>query len=603
MDGTQYQSYDASRTNTRMYALKQAVDQFITNIKTDATTNNLDNKIAIVKFAGDAYYDNETSTDATGNHKYYDTREWNGRQWVTTRHWIDASDANFNSQDIYNASEIVMGFTSVTSGEQDLRNAINGLVPGGATAADYGVNKAVALTRTLFNNPTSANPTPKDVTNKMIVFFTDGDPNHQSGFDTDVATTAISTMRPIKSWTAFNDSETGASGKIKVYTIGTFGGTPDANTTGRYMHRLSSNYPNASGMGTNGGGSGGNANAGYYILANNIDDLVAAFGKISNDVAQPAFIIKNNAASVVDIVAKSYAIPKDADASQVKVYTTPCTGYANGQYTFSRDIENDWVPQDPDAIGLDVDKDNGKITVNKYNFTDSDNICAENTDGSYRGNQLIIEIPIVMNPSAVGGQSIQTNAPGSGLTYVDENNVTQTITFESPDIHLPINLEIQKRGLNVGESAKFTIERKWNGKASEKPADIDANKWYEYTSIFVTRTSESQTGDTSPSVFIVGLDPNYLYKINEDEWSWSYGVSEVYGFNNIDGQDDPVRYDFEDTGNVTSDKLNRNPFIFVNRQKDNIDIIVRHAESIVTNEFRKAGTGTSTGVTVNSKGN
>ena len=593
MSGTQYNNWDASRTDTRMYALKQAVNQFITDIKTDATTNNVNNRIAIVKFAGDQYYtgSGQDSATATGNHKYYTSN--NGRT-----QFIDENDSNFDSQERYNCTEIVMGFTSVTSGEQDLRNAINGLVPGGATAADYGVYKARALMRTLFNNPTSNNPTPKEVTNKMIVFFTDGEPNHQSGFVKTVAETAIETMRPMKGWTAFDDEETGASGKTKVYTIGTFGGTPSDDVT-TYMNRVSSNYPNATGMDAGEAGSG--SATGYYILANNAQDLVNAFGKISSDVASPAFIIKNNAASVVDIVAKSYALPTDADASEVKVYTTPCTGYANNQYTFSRTI-SEWIPQDAAGIGLDVDDENGVITVSNFKFTDSDNIVAVKPDGeTYQGNQLIIEIPIIMNQSAVGGQSIQTNAPGSGLTYIDENDQEQKITFETPTIHLPINIEIQKRGLNVGESAKFTIQRKWNGKASDKPADIDANTWYDYTSVFVTRTSESQTGDDSPSVFIVGFDPNYLFKIKEEGWSWSYGISEVYGYNHVDGQDEPVRYDFEDVDDVTSDKINLNPFIFVNSRKDEIDFIVRHAESIVTNEFRNATGTAQAGETVNSK--
>lgn len=597
MDGTTHDNYDASSTKTRMYALKQAVNQFITDIKTDATTNNVNNRIAIVKFAGDQYYtgSGQDSEVATGNHKYYvDNR---GRT-----QWLNEGDQNFNSQYRYNATEIVKGFTSVTSGEQELKDAINGLVPGGATAVDFGVFKARALMRTLFTNPTSSTPTPKEVTNKMIVVFTDGQPNHESGFDDGVATTAISTMQPMKGWTAFNDEETGASGKIKVYTIGTFDSTTaeDPNIK-KYMNRVSSNYPNATGMGDSQAGTGGKEGGDYYILATSAEDLVNAFGKISSDVASPAFIIKNNAASVVDIVAKSYAIPKEADASEVKVYTTPCTGYANNQYTFSRTI-SEWTPQDAAGIGLTVDKDNGVITVENFKFTDSDNIVALKTDGeTYQGNQLIIEIPIVMNQSAVGGQAIQTNAPGSGLTYIDENDQEQTITFVTPTIHLPINLQIQKRGLNVGESAKFTIQRKWNGKAEDKPADIDANKWYDYTSVFVTRKNDSETGDNSPSVFIVGLDPNYLFKIKEEGWSWSYGISEVYGFNHVDGQDDPVRYKFEDTDDVTSDKINMNPFIFVNSQKDNMDYIVRHAESIVTNEFRTATSTAKAGETTNSK--
>ncbi len=580
---------------TKINALKNAVKKFITQINEDATEHSVNNKIAIVKFAGARYCNSsgqqdtngQDKSDATGSHK----GSWN----------IPGYGSVYQ-----NYSEIVKGFTSVATqtGVTELTTAINNLDPDGPTAVEYGLYKARALMRTLYDTPAggwsddTTNPTPKEVTNKIVVVFTDGEPNHASGFDPNVATTAITIAKQLKSWTSFNDKDTGASGKVKVYTIGTFGGTPSDNVT-TYMNRVSSNYPNASGMGQNQGGSGGDA--GYYMLANNADDLVKAFGKISSDVASPAFIIKNNAASVVDIVAKSYAIPKEATSSEVKVYTAPCTGYANNQYTFSRTI-SEWTPQDAAGIGLTVDKDNGVITVENFKFTDSDNIVAVKPDGeTYQGNQLIIEIPIIMNQSAVGGQSIQTNAPGSGLRYVDENDQEQTITFVTPTIHLPINIEIQKRGLNVGESAKFTIQRKWNGKAEDKPADIDANTWYDFTSVFVTRTSESQTGDDSPSVSIVGFDPNYLYKIKEEGWSWSYGISEIYGFNLVDGQDDPVKYTFENADDVTSDKINTNPFIFVNSQKDNMDYIVRHAESIVTNEFRTATSTAKAGETTNSK--
>ena len=60
---------------TRMDALQDAVKYFITQIKNDADANNVDNQIAIVKFASATFYDGkdleqETSTTATGNHKY-----------------------------------------------------------------------------------------------------------------------------------------------------------------------------------------------------------------------------------------------------------------------------------------------------------------------------------------------------------------------------------------------------------------------------------------------------------------------------------------------------------------------------------------------------
>lgn len=73
--------------------------------------------------------------------------------------------------------------------------------------------------------------------------FTDGEPNHQNGFDTTVANSAIASSKSIK--------DAGAT----VYTISVFEGSNDtvpmpsnASNVNKYMHYVSSNFKNAESM-------------------------------------------------------------------------------------------------------------------------------------------------------------------------------------------------------------------------------------------------------------------------------------------------------------------------------------------------------------------
>ena len=155
-------------SNTKITALKSAVNSFIDVIAEDNPTS----KIAIVKFAGD-------KKDTVGNDTYKEGRY------------------------TYNYTQIVQNLTEAnTDGAASLKAAVNALTASGATAADYGLEKAI-------NVFGAENNVPKD-RNRVVIMFTDGEPNHGNGFSKDVANTAIENAQTLKS------ESYGAS----VYTIG-----------------------------------------------------------------------------------------------------------------------------------------------------------------------------------------------------------------------------------------------------------------------------------------------------------------------------------------------------------------------------------------------
>ena len=247
----------------RIDALKAAVSKFIEKAATkNAQISDESKKIrlSIVKFAGD------TST-YTGNDTY--------------------RDGGYT----YNYSQIMQNLTVCEgTGAQQLKNTVKAIKPAGATQADYGLERAQAA---LASNPDQA----RSNTKKVVIFFTDGSPTSSSGFESDVASLAIGTAKTIK-----------AKG-TEVYTVGIFeGAKPSASVTdsdtsreNKFMHAVSSNYPNATytpGLWNytfNWGTAAANRN--YYLAATSADGLNSVFEGIFRSVATnltgPTLIEKN----------------------------------------------------------------------------------------------------------------------------------------------------------------------------------------------------------------------------------------------------------------------------------------------------------------------
>lgn len=346
-------------SNTKITALKSAVNSFIDVIAEDNPTS----KIAIVKFAGD-------KKDTVGNDTYKEGRY------------------------TYNYTQIVQNLTEAnTDGAASLKAAVNALTASGATAADYGLEKAINV----FGD---ADQVPKD-RNRVVIMFTDGEPNHDNGFDGRVANAAIDKAKTLK-----NESY-GAS----VYTIGIFDGASvgeslpannDNGRTNRYMHLVSSNYPNASSMSEP--GTDGAVKNGYYKVARDASSLGSVFTKLGEAIGKPSIDLGSTAV-LTDNIASNFIAP--ANVADVKVYTAD---YDGNSKTFG-----DWE----DFPG-DVKISGNAVTVTGFNY--SANYVSETqhpgTDNDF-GKKLIVEFKITVDRTKTYGGTQPANA-GANITLDGE---------------------------------------------------------------------------------------------------------------------------------------------------------------------------------------
>lgn len=332
-------------------------------------TKSPDSSIAIVKFAGN-------KRDIVGN----DTYQEDGYT--------------------YNYSQIVRHLTTVdATGADALKTAVSALRAAGATAADYGMQHA----QTIINGAKD------DGRQKVVIMFTDGEPNHDQNFDGTVANAAITASKAIK------------DDKAIVYTIGCFGGQAGSSDVDTYMNYVSSNYPNAASM-DNGGAKADPAN--YYKTVSSAADLNNIFTEISQTIGGTT--VKLTSTSVLrDVISDSFTLPEGADENSITAYSVDCTAINNdGTYTWSTDRD--------DATNSVTVK--GK-TINVTGFDYAANwVGKDTTTGKMHtpAKKLVVEIPIVLNPDATG--SVDTNGPASGI-YDGEDKLFAN--FETPTVYVP----------------------------------------------------------------------------------------------------------------------------------------------------------------------
>ena len=234
----------------RIVALKNAANHFIDTIaeqNKNVKDASKQHQVAIVKFAG-------KKSDKVGNDTY-------------------RSDRN-----TYNYSQTMLELTACKDGGAErLKNTVNSIKPAGSTRADHGMDLAKGIT------------SGREDAQKIVVFFTDGSPTSSNGFEAEVAKDAIDIAKTIK------------SGGATIYTIGIFNGAkpgddPTSSHTSnenKFMHAVSSNYPDATSSVSHGffGTEEWNVNFGnpvagasYYKSATNAAELDQVFKDISSAI-------------------------------------------------------------------------------------------------------------------------------------------------------------------------------------------------------------------------------------------------------------------------------------------------------------------------------
>lgn len=393
--GTQFYVQEYVAAVTKMETLKTAVNGFIDSV----AAKSADSQIAIVKFAGD-------KRDIVGNDTYQE------------------------SGYTYNYSQIVKNLTTVdATGADALKTAVSALRAAGATAADYGMQHAQTIITGAANNGRQ----------KVVVMFTDGEPNHNNGFSNSVANAAISASKAMK------NNGNGAT----VYTIGCFGTlTGDTKTkVDKYMNYVSSNYPNATSMTD----AGTKASDNFYKTVGSTADLDAIFQEISQ-TAGGATLTLGSETVLKDVVSKYFDLPENA-SSMITAQSYSCTGFdADGHPTWSNT---------PDAASYAVKVDGKNVSVTGFDYS-ANWVGKDTTTGAMHnpGKKLVVTIPIQDNGTGMG--EVPTNGTDSAVYDKDGK---QVCPFAQPTAYFPyftvthIQSNVDDSGRNYGENVGSTKHR------------------------------------------------------------------------------------------------------------------------------------------------
>ena len=406
---------DPSKTTKKLDAMKSAVNNFIDSVAAQKNGDTpVAHRISIVKFAGN-------SKEEVGNHTYNDGS--------------------------YNYTQKVAELTDVTAeGSVDsLKRAVNALKAGGATAADWGMQKAKDV---LTKREKKENPS-------IVIMFTDGEPNHENGYWASVAGNTVQAAKGLK------------DGGTKVYTIGMFKDLQPSNAdkVDTYMNGVSSNYPEAVKAYNDSGVTLGNrAEGNYYFKADNASDLEQVFQTISESTTVTSPL--DASAVVVDNVPSNFAL---TDGS-VQVCTADCTGKnEKEELTWSETL--DPVNSDITTTIPENKNEDGSQTISTTGFNFSGNWCGLDENNQACGKKLIIEFTI--SRTNYGGTQ-PTNA-GAYIKAGKEDNEKPIISLDNPQVPVTISLGSDQELL---KKLKVEEEKTYNGSGfailSEVAKKVDA---------------------------------------------------------------------------------------------------------------------------------
>lgn len=445
-----YRNETAGETIKRVDALKDATRNFVNSVNRKAagqdgqlgTDDDINHRVAVVGFAsqtGNGY--NTELLSISGSNS--------GSVGVA---YNDISNQNLKD---------VLQRMDTTGGQDMVNSAISALATNGATRADLGLDMAQRIL--------AANPVPEgEKRNRVVVFFTDGQPTNSNGFETSVANAAITQAGTIK------------NGGADVYAIGIFDGA-DATSAGiasghsqrrenKFMQDVSSN-------------NGTPQTPSYYLSASDSSTLNNIFEQISDNIQTGGSSVNLGSETVIkDIISPQFQLPDGTTADKITLETYSYTG------------ENQWTKNDT-AMGAQATVNGDQVSVTGFNF--KENWCGTETingNTTYRGNKLVISFPVKVKDGFLGGNGVYTNT--SAGVYENGTATEPLFTFDRPQVDVEIkDITVTPEEKNVYLLGDLTAEQIKSG-ATAKVGDVELNlgaenygleSWqYEYVDITVT---------------------------------------------------------------------------------------------------------------------
>ena len=351
-----------------------------------------------------------------------------------------------------------------TSEAADVSSAINNVSADGGTHINEGLSTANGI---FASNPLEAT----ENRNRVIIVFTDGAPGLYGDWGSESVQTANNAITYAN--TAKKPTSKGGYGAT-VYTIGIFSGADASNpnslptytsyestifgedvpsdadqvkNSNRFMHLVSSNYPDASSI-TEPGSINPNLNGkSYYLSAADSVALNNIFQQISDQIETGGTTSTLTADAVVkDIISPQFTLPAGATPSDITLETYACTGKDGENYTWSKNT---------DAMGAratitSTDSTHETTTRNQVSVTGFDfaenyvGTVTENGQTTYHGNKLVITFKVEPRSGFLGGNDVITNTNAGVYENSSAENPVMTfdqpqvdVTIKEPDITLP----------------------------------------------------------------------------------------------------------------------------------------------------------------------
>ena len=416
---------NSTRTNTarRQYAMKQAVNNFITSVSAKYS-DEADHRMAIVTFGSSA---------------------------STLQGWTYVDEA----------------------GKTTLHREISSLPdsPSGATNVAAGMTQAETLMGSGYSY-TGTNTQRQ----KVVVVFTDGVPTIQTDFNVDVANGAISSANALKNKgvtiysvgifkgadpnelygaSGFDRNSDGTIGsdwsEFSFWMIGDIK-SYDVPAGNRFLNYLSSNFATASGIGIKNfkktflgvgyrgweiTGNFSRTASNYYLTASDSSSLNEIFKTISNNI-QSANIDLGSKTVVKDTVSSYFDLPPST--SDIRLYTAA----AKADGTFDTEVS---APAEVVATVQD-----GTVSVTGFDFNKNFVSDKPKEDSTY-GKKLIIEFVVKPKEGFVGGNDVPTNDWENSGVY--DQNGTEVEKFANAGTTPTVNVPITKPAFTVNNKTIY----------------------------------------------------------------------------------------------------------------------------------------------------
>lgn len=435
-NGTQFFERSEEDCSSRLSALKKAVTTFVDQVSKEATENNVDHRIAIVGFSsndsdddGTDFKNTEILTGCTVNNNN------NGVQYVAKP-----------TSEAYKDYISACGKALVTP--QSAKAAIDYLEANGGTETDKGMQMA----KDILDNDSKKN----EDRNRVVVLFTDGVPLIYGSGSWNADSDNTITERANRAINTANS----ICGNATVYTVGVFSGANGdiskglpqnngswengTNKPNRFMHLVSSNYPDATAMDATGEKNSSLKNDdSYYLSAGDADTLNNIFKKISDNISTPSINLGKQA-YVQDTVSDYFTAPVGGTVT----VATEKAYYENGNLQWKADdnpppgLEPTVTDKTVKVSGFDYDANFVSQTPrNEKDPTSSDN-C------NFYGRRLVVTFTVKAEDAFLGGNNVPTNVAESSGVYQSDGTVVEN--FDQPEVNVPIKApELTSKDANV----------------------------------------------------------------------------------------------------------------------------------------------------------